>query len=59
MVRFGAFAVAATLSLGALGSWYWPFGTDDEEEPRLADLIEPASTNIDAAADCVADGKID
>ena len=59
MVRFGAFAVAATLSLGALGSWYWPFGSDDEEEPRLADLIEPASTNIDAAADYVADGKID
>lgn len=59
MVRFGAFAVAATLSLGALGSWYWPFGTDDEEEPRLADLIEPASTNIDAAADYVADGKLD
>lgn len=60
MVRFGAFAVAATLSLGALGSWYWPFGSDDEEViPRISELMEPASTNIDAAADFEFDGKFD
>lgn len=60
MVRFGAFAVAATLSLGALGSWYWPFGSDDEEViPRISELMEPASTNIDAAADFEYDGKFD
>ncbi len=60
MVRFGAFAVAATLSLGALGSWYWPFGSDDEEViPRVSELMEPASTNIDAATDFEYDGKFD
>ena len=60
MVRFGAFAVAATLSLGALGSWYWPFGSDDEEViPRISELIEPASTNIEAASDFEFDGKFD
>ena len=60
MVRFGAFAVAATLSLGALGSWYWPFGSDDEEViPRISELMEPASTNIDAATDFEYDGKFD
>ena len=60
MVRFGAFAVAATLSLGALGSWYWPFGSDDEEViPRISELMEPASTNIDAADDFEYDGKFD
>ena len=60
MVRFGAFAVAATLSLGALGSWYWPFGSDDEEGiPRVSELMEPASTNIDAATDFEYDGKFD
>ena len=60
MVRFGAFAVATTLSLGALGSWYWPFGSDDEEViPRISELMEPASTNIDAATDFEFDGKFD
>ena len=60
MVRFGVFAVAATLSLGALGSWYWPFGSDDEEViPRISELMEPASTNIDAATDFEFDGKFD
>ena len=60
MVRFGAFAVAATLSLGALGSWYWPFGSDDGEViPRISELMEPASTNIDAATDFEFDGKFD
>lgn len=60
MAKIGVFAVVAALSLGASGSWYWPFGSDDEkEEPRLSELIAPASTNIDAAVDFAVDGKID
>ena len=60
MAKIGVFAVVAALSLGASGSWYWPFGSDDEEEePRLSELMEPASTNIDAAVDFAADGKTD
>lgn len=60
MAKIGVFAVVAALSLGASGSWYWPFGSDDEKDiPRLSVLMEPASTNIDAAVDFAADGKFD
>jgi len=46
----------------AQASWYWPFGSDDrstKSEPRLSELMEPASQLIDEAADFAADGKID
>jgi len=55
VVAFAAFALAAH------ASWYWPFGDDDGDEPdqpRLSELMEPATTNIDAAADFAAEGKI-
>jgi tetratricopeptide (TPR) repeat protein len=42
---------------GAHASWYWPFGSSERERPRLSEIMEPASTNIDAAADFVADGN--
>lgn len=44
-----------------MASWYWPFGGGDESkkkaEPRLSELMEPASIAIDEAADLVVDGK--
>lgn len=43
-------------------SWYWPFGSDEDEEkdpPRLSTLMEPASLLIDEASDLAADGKVD
>ena len=54
------------LSIGLLGgvqaSWYWPFGSDDDEtatskRPRLSVLMAPASALIDEAADLAEDGK--
>lgn len=41
-------------------SWYWPFGSDaDDERPlRISELMEPASVLIDEAADLAADGKV-
>ena len=43
---------------GAEASWYWPFSSDDEaEQPRISDLMEPASLLIDEATDLAADGK--
>ena len=48
-------------SLAVQASWYWPFGSDDEDEeskaPRLSELMEGASTNIDAAVDFADEGK--
>jgi len=44
----------------AHASWYWPFGRSASETngvTRLSELMEPASTNIDAAADFAAEGK--
>ena len=45
----------------AQASWYWPFGSDDDgaepEGPRLSELMEGASTNIDAAVDFADEGK--
>lgn len=51
------FAVIA--SFGAVNaSWYWPFGSDDDDDgPRLSELMEPASLLIDDATDLAADGK--
>lgn len=41
-------------------SWYWPFGSDDGEEPpqRISELMEPATKLIDEASDFAADGKV-
>lgn len=46
------------MSVGA--AWYWPFGGDDEKksEPRLSELMEPASRLIDAASDFADEGKV-
>ena len=57
-----AFIVAVVaLCFGAQASWYWPFSSDDEEkdQPRLSELIEPASLLIDDAMDLLHDGKQD
>ena len=52
-------AVALALAGSAAASWYWPFGSSDDESaaPRLSELMEPASLLIDEASDLAADGK--
>ena len=46
----------------AQAAWYWPFGSEEEEErssaPRLSVLMEPATSIIDDAADLAAEGEI-
>ena len=44
-------AVACAATAGA--SWYWPFGSDEEEveKPRISELMEDASKLIDNASD--------
>lgn len=53
--------LSCALAFHAGASWYWPFGSDKEEErtaPRLSALMEPATAIIDDAADLAAEGKI-
>ena len=54
------FAFAFCLSSQA--SWYWPFGSSDDEkkdQPRLSELMEQASIAIDNASDLAAEGKVE
>jgi tetratricopeptide (TPR) repeat protein len=55
---------AATLALSSSASWYWPFGSSDDDSetaekrrPRLSEMMEPASLLIDEATDLAEDGK--
>ena len=61
MRRLVVFASAVALAWGVQASWYWPFGSDDDEAKprRISELMEPASALIDEASDLAADGKVD
>lgn len=51
--------IALMSALCASASWYWPFGGDDEPaEPRLSELMRPATDIIDQASDLAEEGKI-
>jgi tetratricopeptide (TPR) repeat protein len=54
-----AIVAACATALSASASWYWPFGSDDDEkeQPRLSDIMEPASILIDSASDLADEGK--
>lgn len=64
--NFACRALVAMLALALAGaaqaSWYWPFGSSDEEkkkdQPRLSELMEEASLAMDNASDLAAEGKI-
>lgn len=51
--------LAASFSLAAPAAWYWPFGgdRDENEAPRISDLMEPATLLIDEASDLADEGK--
>lgn len=59
MKRICVLFLLATLVGSVSASWYWPFGSDDEEVkvPRLSELMEPASVLIDEASDLAEDGQ--
>ena len=62
MRKIFVFLLSAGLLNVASASWYWPFGSDDDEtattkRPRLSVLMAPASALIDEAADLAEDGK--
>ena len=59
MQKLAISLAVASLAWTVRASWYWPFGDDEEEQepPRLSELMEPASMAIDDASDLMADGK--
>lgn len=62
MGKFCVLVLLGLLVCSAQASWYWPFGSDDDdgsEAPRLSVLMEPATVLIDEASDLAADGKTD
>ena len=60
MRRFSAFILAIAVVGGVQASWYWPFGSDEDEkeQPRVSELMEPATTLIEEASDLAAEGKV-
>lgn len=59
MKKFFLFSLVASSILAAPASWYWPFGSDDEkEQPRVSELMAPATTLIDEASDLASEGKV-
>ena len=60
MKRYIVVFALLTCFCRADAAWYWPFGDDEESnEPRISELMEPASRLIDSASDFADDGKID
>ena len=60
MKRFALFTLLSVLTLEVRASWYWPFGSEDGDEPevpRISELMESASLLIDEASDLAAEGK--
>ena len=60
MKRFALFTLSLVLSLGVRASWYWPFGSEDGDEPdvpRISELMEPANLLIEEASGLAAEGK--
>lgn len=63
MNRICILAAVVLMTLLTEASWYWPFGSSDEEAqevkdpPRLSELMEPATTHIENAFDFAAEGK--
>lgn len=61
MRKLCTFAAVLAMAGGAVASWYWPFGSsdDDAQAPvrRLSELMEPASRLIDEASDLASEGK--
>lgn len=52
------FVLVATFLLASHASWYWPFGSDEKDPPRISSLMAPATALIDEASDLAADGKV-
>ncbi|HBO99051.1 MAG TPA: hypothetical protein DD637_04355 [Verrucomicrobia bacterium] len=53
-----AFIICVLAAAQSARAAWWPFGSDEEEKPRLSTLMEPASVMIDTASDYADEGKV-
>lgn len=58
MKKFILLTFAASSLLVARASWYWPFGSEEKEKPRVSELMAPATTLIDEASDLASEDKV-
>lgn len=58
MNKFLVFGIISALTLVSSASWYWPFGSDEKDPPRLSELMEKTSLLIDEASDLASEGKV-
>ncbi|MCR5414503.1 MAG: hypothetical protein K6F50_07240 [Kiritimatiellae bacterium] len=58
MTKPAVICAALSFAFAANAAWYWPFGDDEKEEPRVSELMEPAVDFIDRATDFAEQGKI-
>lgn len=56
MIRYAILTAFCVLALGARA--FWPFDSDDDEPPRLSELMEGASRLIDEASDLASEAKV-
>ena len=59
MNKIGILLSVCALTFSVQAGW-WPFGSKDgsKDQPRISELMEPASVLIDSAADLAEEGKI-
>lgn len=58
MKKYLLFFIVANALIAARASWYWPFGSEEKEKPRISELMATATTLIDEASDLASDGKV-
>ncbi len=59
MKKFCILLTICAVTQAAFAAWYWPFGGDeDAEQPRISEIMEPASLLIESASDLAAEGKV-
>ena len=58
MTKFCSILTVMSLVTAVQASWYWPFGTEDRDKPRLSTLMSDATALIDDATELAAEGRI-
>ena len=61
MKKITSLILACFVCSSLYSAWYWPFGSDDSkpEKPKLSELVEQASSEIDDAVEAAAQGDLD
>lgn len=59
-MKISIILTVSLLACSLRAAWYWPFGSGDEDEkPRLSELVEQASLEIEDAIEASSEGDLD